>query len=535
MGSKVLVLVAAALLLVPVAAWAQPVTIVTGPSLGLGFGPFSVEPASVGLPVYAPGDQLWVQSYENASSVFLTLTLPSTTGLSVSLQTILLPPGGLVRLYTFKASDPLGNWSLDAADQTTGATALIPILLANASSPLVPSFTGANLTGNSLLLGYSLPPTSAYDIQECTMGASAGSQSTLQLPGGSGALRVSLDGATAHASAPGAPGPVTGWFQLYASRTFQTGQVMSSELTLAAQNAGVFTAPPAPGQTSVPLTPAMSLRDGRYDLRVFVNGPSGVVSFDRPYLKVNATGWVALGGCTQVSAVTSSTFVMTTNLAGSNSTWPRLLYTMYSEDGVDSYTVSTVPTVEGRVDVRAASKPVGIQGTTFQASGAGLLESEGFNSALYVIGNAFPLKISVAVTFEGVATRSYDVTIPSPFSTVPLPVQVGTLAVSTLSGRSPLANATVSVSAGGEGASFHSDGAGNVTLTLPPGEYNVTASYQGRSVSETAQVQAGGTADVSLGFARGVPFLLYSLVAVLVAAVALDVFVWRAYFVRRSL
>lgn len=540
MGSKVLLLLAVLLLATPVAAVAQgpsPSTALVKSTFGLGFGPQSVEPIAFGVPVYTVGDQIWVQTYANASTLLATLAEPSPPGESgVQAQVTYLQPGSLTRLYAFKASDPLGNWTLRVFPTSGGPTLSVTIQVTEPPL-LVPTYEGANVTGSELSLGYSLPATSAYSVQECTIGASESSTSSFQLPRDiGGTLNVSLKGSVVTASDIGAGVTFTGWLELYASRAFQTGGALVSEETMAAKSQGLFSINSTSVTSKVLLTQNLVLRPGRYDLRVYVRGPSGLASYDAPYVLINGTAWLSLGGCTQLVNVASQGFQMTTNLESSNSTWPRLLYTMYTEGGVDGVTALPVPVSEARIDVRNNATLGRVGGLEMSVQGAGVQAWSSFNSGAYLIGTSYPLMVNLTVDFGGVTAESYLVNVTAPFQLHRIRVVVGTLVVSTTANGGPLVNATVAISALGSGGRglFSPNLGGNVSVTLPPGEYEANASFSGKSGVSDVQVLPGQTAalhfDLSTG---GIPRVFYLLGAVLVAGVVGNVIVWRTFLERR--
>jgi hypothetical protein len=532
-GSRLVLAITALLILSPSFAFAQSVSPEPPATVGLGFGPLSIEPVNLGIPVYAPGDQLWVQSFENKSGTFLTLAPPSGNPGS----SVLLAAGGLIRLHTFADSDPSGVWTLWVESLGSGTTIVLNVTLAAAPPQLLPNFVRGNLSGNELKLTYGIPPTPAYNIQECTMGTAGGSSTSFRLPTSiGGTLSVDLSGGEATVATSGALTTFTGWLEVHTSRAFANGEALVSEETMAARTPGVFDLNGTSLGQVVQLSPEMSLRPGRYDLRAFVSGPSGLASYDAPYLRTNSSGWIALSGCTQLSSVGSSSFVMSDSLDDSNSTWPRSLYTMYTVGGVDSFTVSGVPTMEARIDVRNTETLANLAGVELQATGEGVQSWGTLGGGVYVIGTSFPLRVSVGATFRGVVSESYNVTISDSFSHVQLGVEAGTLTVRTSDGGLPLANVPVDVSAKSPGgASFMTDGHGNLTLTLPPGVYNVTASYAGKTASNEGDVQAGADALLSIDFGtHSSPYAVYALFVVLAVGLGINVAVWRAYVKRRS-
>ena len=502
-----------------------------GPSIGLGFGPTSIEPVSSGTPVYAPGDQLWAQSFYNDTAVGLTLTSPRGN----LTPTFSLQPGDLAKVYTFSQTDPEGAWTLTVFTLTSPTIETLIIDLGNATSAVRPTFTGASVAQNDLALSYALPATSAYDIQACTIGTSVGPTVSFVLPPAiGGSTAVTLIGGRAVLTAPSAKIPFVAWLQLYAPRAFANGTSLVTEQLLASQTA-TFNLGNSSGGVSVQLENDMVLRPGRYDLRVFVRGPAGLASYEAPYLMENAIQWVSLGGCTQLSDVTANPFVLTSSLDASNSTWPRQLFLMYSEGGVESFTLAQVPSAEGRIDVKDAAGGT-LQGVKLTLSGQGVQSWDAFGDSLYLVGTGFPIAGVVGVDFMGVATESFNLTLSSPFFTGSLRVDAGLLQVETTVQGKPLGNVSLSISAAGSNpVPFTSGANGTMPVVLPPGEYNATATFQGRSISKLVEVTSGQTAVVNLDSnPPQPPLLLYALAVLLLVGVAANVYAWRAYAERRA-
>lgn len=516
----------------PVGAYPLAAGAAQPPGFGLGYGPLSIEPATLGTPVYSPGDQVWVQSYLNTTSEFVSLTPPDGTPSSGTY----LAPGALMRLRTFNASDRLGVWTVAVLDPSTGASSSVTVTLASPAASLVPKLVGSNLSANTLNLDYGVPPTAAYDIQGCLMGSQTGPSSTYQLPAGvGGAMKVSLAGNGVAVTASSTLTPINTWFELYSQRSYDESGALVSKLMLAAQT-DVLNVAASSRPTTTQFTDNLNLRVGRYELRAYVRTASGLDVFESGFLRTNDTAWVSLDGCTQLVEPSSSTMVLSANLNGPNSTWPRSLYTMYDVGGIDSFNLSKVPTMEARIDLRSATNAKTLAGVVATVTGEGVQEWNYFDSSVHLVAASFPLSAAVAVDFEGVATRTFNVTIQAPFSSAYLLVPVGTIDIHAASGGQGAVNASVSVSEPGSApASFRADGHGNLTIIVPPGRYLVNASYAGRSASASIDVGSGGTTPVSLSLGgQTYPIVYYALVGVLAVAAALNLLVWRAYLERKA-
>ena len=478
---------------------------------------------------------MWVQSYADSSVLFLSLRAPNGT----STPTLYLEPGGIIDIHTFTSTDPLGTWTVSTTEASSGQAGSANVTLARPTLDLVPTLTEANLTYNNLQLSFSVPPSDGYNIQACAMGSGQNSSTTYQLPSDiGGSLGVILSGAAATVTTLPAYSRFSVWFELYSLRSYFEGNSLVSVNTLAAET-GVINAGSIEEQQVAAFTDQLNLRAGRYELRTFVQGPSGLTTFDSQFLKLVSTTWVSLDGCSKLSSVISSSFTMTTNLENSTSSWPRSLVTMYDEGGVDGYNISRIPAQEARIDVVSATQKEKITGVTLSASGAGIRSWDPFDSSIYIIGAGFPFNVTVSIEYEGISSQHFDVALTSPFSTMALLVPVGTAVVQSTSQGSPLANATFTVVGDSQPSihepTFKTNDAGTYTLTLPPGTYNVTGTYEGRSATFAATVVEGGATSVKLDLgAQTIPYLLYLVAGLLAIGAALNFVFWRAYLERRD-
>lgn len=536
MDARILVLAALGLLVMPGAALSQgAILTASGAPIGLGFGPLSIVPVSVGTPVFALGDGLWVRSYLNSSILFLSLREPNGT----VTPTTYLEPGGLIRMRTFTSEDPLGTWTVATTTASTGATDNATFTLASANLDLAPQLTGANVSGNSLRLTFSLPPSLGYNIQACTLGAQSPLAATYQLPKDvGGAMTVALQGDSAMVSTPPALSQFSVWLELYALRSYDEGGSLVS-LTTLASSTGVLSAGSTQEQQAAALGDQLYLRTGRYELRTFVRGPSGLTAYDSQFLKTGPATWVSLDGCTQLSSVASSKFVMRSSMDDSNSTWPRSLVTMYDYGGIENFSVASIPVAEARIDARSSVQNGKLTGASLGASGQGILAWGQFDSSLYVVAAQFPLNVTVSVDFEGVATESFDMPSLASYSAVPLFVPVGTLHMLATSQGQPLANATIVVTDGPNlnphQPTYKTSSSGTFTYTLPPGNYTMTVATGTKSVAVSARVEPGGVASVAVELGeQTVPYLLYLAAGAMVVGVALNILFWRAYLERRA-
>ena len=488
--------------------------------IGLGFSPTTIEPVAKGIPIFTVGDSIWAESY---SSDLLTIVVNYPYGTSSFLY--YLEPGGLGDLHTFAASDPAGNWSVSVFDDVTEASSYASFLLVHSNLTLTPRQVGANLTQSDLDLAYSLPPTDAYNMQACTLSAISGPKSTFTLPKSLGTtLEVSLNGSTVMVDTPGLKAPASVWTDIDATRSYLNGTTILSEESLAAQT-GVATANGS--KVAEPLSQELNLRAGRYDLRLYFRSYSGLLLFEAPYLLTGEGEWISLQTCNQLLSVNSNSFEMVANIAKGPPTWPRSLLLMYSVDGIDASTQSNVSGLAARVQLLPYS-PGEVSGVGGTASGSAIAAWDSYNGSVYLIGTSFPLQARFDVRYEGITTDSFSMTLSSPYSVYDLDAPDGELMLQSALNGSPLANSTISLSfQGGPLLPFQTNGHGNLTLVLPPGDYNLTASYDNHTSAVSMEVGPNSTSSGVLDFeSLTPPVILVALAVVAVAAVGVNVLVW---------
>lgn len=506
-------------------------------NIGLGFGPSNVQPVFEGVPIYTQGDNVWVESYSNAT-LQVELSPPSGLGGS-SLKD--LGPGQLLQLYTFGQNDSAGTWTLSVASSSlpSGSTD-IPISVLSPDSSLVPTFQGDNLTGNRLNQVFAIPPTQAYDIQACSTGTSSGSTASFGLAGiANGTLGVSLKPSAAQFSFSQLPSGLAAWIELYSQYSYSVGNETTSQALLAANTPAFTFSSNTFSNLTYSFNQQMHLRPGRFDLRVFMRTNSGLSVREAEFLRNRDGSWLYLGVCTSLVSVSSPTFTLTTNLDSSNSSWPRHLVTMYAINGEEAYSVSDVTTSAAVIHLKASSGNGPLTGVTITASAPGLQprQWDTFDSAVYLMLSRYPSNVSVALSFSGVASRTLSTSILNSYSSKSLSFQAGTLDGSATLNRAPLANATFSLTATGSAPiTIPQGGKGNFSILLPPDNYTLTASYQGNSVSEEFSVSANVVTKISLELSRpSFPALLYVLAIVGVAGMVANVIVWRRYIERRRI
>jgi len=511
----------------------RPTIAVSPPLIGLGYNPATVQPVASGIPVYTAGDQMWIQSYYSNTTAIIQLENPRG---EVPNGLVTLDPNEVYDAYTFGTADLPGQWTLTIT--TTFGNFNIPFTVVTANTSLVPRYVGSSLSDNFLNQAFELPQTSAYDIQACAAGQSLGSSVVYGLVGGrNGSIDVSLGENSSRVSVSQVPYPLAVWLDLYSQYTYVVGGGgMVSQNLLVSETEEFTISPPSTGVV-LQWVNQMPLHYGRFDLRVYVRTTSGLSLYEAPFLRTASGGWIALSDCTSMVNVSSGVFTLSTSLDASNSTWPRQLYTMYDQSGVESYSVAPVAANETAIHLTDYPFHRPLTGVVINASAPGITggQWDAYNSTVYLLAPSFPSTVSIEVSFGGVVTEVVKTTIPTSYWPETLSIKAGTLQASVVYQGKAVANATYSLSTtGATPVAVKSNSLGTLSVQLPPGNYTVSASYQGTSTSEAVGVGVGQTTSATLELnPPPFPTLLYLLVGVAVATALANVLIWRQYLLRR--
>ncbi len=509
-------------------------------SIGLGFDPSSVQPVTVGVPIFTQGDALWVESYYNST---LEVQLVSPSGLGVTPQS-LIGPAQLLQLYVFGMNDSSGVWSLSVNSSAPSFISFrIPIQVQSPYASLVPSLQTDSVTGNQLTEAFTIPATQAYDIQVCSAGVSLRTTASFGQSGSSNAtLAVSLYWNASRISVSQTGAPITVWLELYSQYSYEVGGDTTSRYLLAASTLPTTVYSPigsrAPQNVMLPLAVQMPLRTGRFDLRVFERTATGLSVQEALFIRMPDGSWLSMRDCTSLVSVRSQTFTLTTNLDSSNSSWPRELVTMYSLNGTESYSFIYLAGTESVLHLATspAGGPLTGVAITPSASGCQLRDWDAFNSGVYLLTNGYPCGISLRLTFSDVTSSTIDASLSGAYSSELLSVPAGTMTASVTMNGVSFANATISVaSPGGDPVAVSRKGTGSVSLLLPPNNYTLTASFGGRSVSQDFAIVAGQTTAINIELnPPGFPITLALVALVGLAGAIASIFVWHTYLERRK-
>jgi len=483
--------------------------------------------------MYTQGDNIWIESYYN-STIDVTLLTPQ--GLNRT-GVVVVEPGQLFLLYQFNETDPSGPWTLSVTS-FLGVTDVF-VFVVSPDTSLKPLFGGARLNGNELNQTFTLPTTDAYNIQLCSLGQSYQNTFGFGLAGGlNGMIAVSLEGNSSSFTVSGIVSPLTVWLELYSQYSYgMGGEGTVSQDLLVATTPILSVSPPTTTTTEqVSFVQQMPIRQGRFDLRVFDRTTAGLSLHDAEFLRtVNGT-WVPLSGCTSNGNAYSSELSLTTSLDSANTTWPRQLLTMYTMNGIESYTEIAVPGGEAAIHFRdfPAGRPLTGVVFTPSAQGLGPLDWDADNSSVYLLTSALRGPVSIKLSFSGIAFDTINISILGPYSSKSLTVDAGTLLVSAAEQGKTLLNATIRVGAEGSQPVVVKTNAGSASILLPPGTYDVSAAYGGASAGDTVSVTPGQITSISIDLTQqAVPAVLYLLAALGAVGIVVNVLLWRQYLERR--
>jgi hypothetical protein len=498
-----------------------------------------VQPIALGVPIFTPGDNIWLESYYN-STIVVALQTPS--GLDVTGE-VPVEPGQLSLLYSLKGLFSLngnpytGQWRLSVVSPFGISNATI--LVVPPDDSLKPAYAGAQLNRNELNQTFTLPSTDAYDIQICSVGQSVSHAYGFSVAGGlNGSVGISLAGSSSNVTATGITSPLSIWLELYSQYSYQTGGGGIASRNLLVATTPVLEATPPTASLQGQLLQQMPIRQGRFDVRIFDRTSAGLALHDAQFLRTANGTWVQLGGCTSQAKAYTAQLSLTTDLDSANSTWPRQLLTMYSMIGMESYTEVGIPGSEAAFHIRDFPDGKPLTGVGITPSAPGLIPSEWdvTNSSVYLLTTSLPGAIAVRLSFSGVALDTLNVSIPGPYSSKSLAVDAGTLDVSASQSGKTLPNSTMSVAtAGSQPVVVKQAPLGGASLLLPPGNYTVSATYGGVSSSRGVVVTPGHISSVSLDLTQQpVPVALYLLIAAGIGGIIANIFLWRQYLERRK-
>lgn len=520
-----------------------PVTL--SPPIGLGFGPTSTSPLENGVPVYEPGDQLWVSSTSQTAQQ-LNLTDPSGE-LVAEAQ---LQPTASVLLYTFTSASTPGSWTLTSAliispqgIWTTPLTLVRPVL-----APAV--LSGYELTSDGVLsMNFTVRNPAAEEIGACVVGDSLPGTVSFPFPSdlGTGNLMVQRNGSFVLVSSEGRVNiPFTFWVELHQDYSYDLGiagttlvsrDVTAAESTALPVPAGLSASPNASSTLTAQLQQQVRLRTGRYTLRAFFEGSAGISAYEAPVLLTNNSSWVSLQGCSTASGGSlSHSVVVSASLENPTAQWPREVYAMYTDEGVETFSSAPIGVEPAAVTISAwpwgrsltDARPTVLPNSDVQSYAV-------LNDTIYLTASSYPVQLAVSEAGPGSEVPN-TVNVTRPFSSTVLNVSAMRVVVTTLQGGKAIAGAHVKLVYGNATVATGSSSISGETLFyVPPGNYSVMASLGSVTRNGSVSGRTGDAAEISFDFASPPNLTYYYFLSITaVIAILAAITVWSLVVRRRN-
>ncbi len=497
-------------------------------SIGLGFSASTIAPVSQGVPVFTTGDGLWVSNYSPSAEL---LALNSPSGKVVATASV--PTNSSVYLYTFSAGDPSGIWVL----KEPLVSGFVPVQFAlelPASLQVTLSSYGLGTSGQ-LNMNFSLGSSIAYDISTCLVGAAPPITVTVPIPGGlgTGSMVIQRNGSVITVGSSGeVTAPFSFWVELhhdYAYGLNGNGPLVSRDQLVAQSGAVPF----SPGQANVttsPLSFDLNTRLGRYELRAFFESSNGLATYETPVLNTGTASWIWLSGCTASSSLVGSHFSLSASLQQTTSLWPRAVYVMYKEEGVEGFTLAPVHVAPSVIDVVASPWGKVLNDSQFSVSAGNGTQSVLRNGVVYLLADRYPVQASASI-LHGVGK---SVVIQEPYTVTQLPINSSKLIVQTTIAASAATGAAISIDLNNQTIAAAVSKSASTDFYLPPGTYDVTVKYQNSTLASATTGVGGAQITLSFSFAQSVStptFWVYAFTAAV--GVAASLYVWISYYRRR--
>jgi len=501
--------------------------------IGLGFSQDTVAPVSSSIPVYAAGDQLWFRTY-TTGVVNVTVYQPLSRGIAAGTGFSDIQGNTSVLLFTLASTDPSGIWTLQAS--TSAAQASVQFSFVDDGSPA--SLSGSDLSaGGQLALTYAFTSGQVYDLAACAVGSQPPAAADFNVPPGAGGGRISValdrDQLTVTPLGGGA-GLFRFWMTLSQDYSYQSnvGLAVYTKEMQVAETSPVEYSPDVNGSYTTALQTELPVRPGEFTLGANFQGSGGLTTIDTTVLVTGTGPWIWMQGCSNAANPLSDSVSVTSSLQTPTSEWPLDVYLVYDELGATLFSVVPVTVQPAAVVLEAGGfgspltdDQVNVQGSQSYAVG---------NGTIYLVGENYPIQFTVSTP----QTPPQLVEVSRPYSVTQVNVSAVSLVVQTSSGGAPVSGALVTLKDFNGTVSARSSVDGDAQFYVPPGEYSVLGTYDGRNAtlqlagSETSS--AGQTVLVPMQFsAAGGTSSAYLLTVALLVAIAFNAIVWTAVYLRR--
>ncbi len=465
--------------------------------LSMGFGPGVLTPVSQGIPVYTQGDQIWLAS-DSQDELTATLTIPG----GAAVASVNLAPMDPVLLYALPSSGPEGSLILTIAPSSQPLVGEETTLFVAGQNGLAPAtLDNYSLSGGGqLAMNLTLSTTTQYDIQACAVGSAPPEAASLSIPSsvGTGRLLVAKNGSTLDISTQGSIlHPFEFWVELHQNYSYATNgpsTVISRDVAVAEITTVQMTA----NQTSAnaTLVDNAQIRDGRFTVRAFFDTPTGIAVEQTPILIPGNDTWISLQGCSSTAGVKTTTFSLSASLADPVSSWPTMVYTMYTSYGVEMVTETRLGLQPAAVRVLASSWEVPLNDSLITFTpGSGVADSSSGGATFYMISSHYPVQVGVSV-----GGQTQAISVEQPFSSTVVQVNSSKLSVATYLNGKPASGASINVMTGSGTIAHAVSGAGFSVFYLPQGNYTVRVSLGNSTIVEKVLSETGSSSVLSAYF-----------------------------------
>jgi hypothetical protein len=499
--------------------------------IGLGFSQASVAPTTAGVPVYTAGDQLWFKSYA-PGMVNVTVTPPGS-GAAVFRSLADIPSNTSELLLTFSSTDPAGTWSLNATSLTGTVAIHLLFVVGGASATLTGYGVGDD---GDLVMNYTLDAPSAYGVSACAFGNQSTATAYVPVPSsvGGGTLLLNLTGSTVSVIPQETTSQFTFWLELSQDYAFQvngSSAVVTREMEVA-QTQPARISVGLSGSFSTALQDELPMRTGQFGLTAEFESAKGVSTYDTSILITGTGPWIWLESCpTSVDSVSTAVTVNASLRAGV-SVWPRVVYMLYHEEGIELY--SAIPATVRPAAVTMVASRWGEPLTESQIEVSGASEYAAGNGTVYLASANYPADISVATP----QTNPQGVEVARPYSVLQVQVPADQIVVKVTSGGTAISGARVTLADSEGTVSTEESSAGQAVFYVPPGNYTVLATLDGNAENATITTYesegAGRSLSVALQLGQNYDATLtYVIVITTIIGMIVSGILWTTIFRRR--
>jgi hypothetical protein len=401
-------------------------------------------------------------------------------------------------LHTFASPDRPGTWFLNISTLSSGSGFYyLPVELAG-PGVILPRMSSVNVDAAGVLsLGFKANLSLAYDTSVCLVGKNSLETVSLPIPAGlgTGQLLLSRNGSQTTIQPSGKIlSPFSFWFELHAGRSYQATSALITRDTEEAASSPIPFSAGSTNRSAVELVSMTSIRDGSATLRAFFESSAGLQTLQSPVLIPDNSTWESLSGCTTTVDGVGSNFTASASLKLAPDLWPRSMYFMYSESGVEGYSkvqISVLPSVVNLVAVQWGA-PLTDKGLSL-ATTSGVTSAVG-NSTVFLAATSYPIETTLKI--PGPLTTQ-PLLIPLPFAEYTVAIPAGKIAVQSLFNGAATSNSSVSLRIGNQTIAT---GKGSPTFYVPTGSYTLFASYRGTNRSMGVEVANGTQSTIVIEF-----------------------------------